>query len=70
MIDRMRETETSGFPGAEDWRESALGYAAAVRERLALGGERIKDFVAREPVKALGIALGLGVVVGWMIKRR
>jgi ElaB/YqjD/DUF883 family membrane-anchored ribosome-binding protein len=42
---------------------------AVARERLAEGRDMVRDYVAREPVKALGIALCIGVVLGWLIKR-
>ena len=70
MIDRAREMETdSGTQGGE-LTELALQYAAIARERLAEGSERVKAYAVREPARALGIALGLGVLVGWLIKRR
>jgi ElaB/YqjD/DUF883 family membrane-anchored ribosome-binding protein len=70
MIDRVSEMETGWAPRADDIKELALQYAAAAQERLAEGGERVKEYVAKEPARALGIALGLGVLLGWMIKRR
>jgi ElaB/YqjD/DUF883 family membrane-anchored ribosome-binding protein len=42
---------------------------AVARERLAERSEIVRDFVAKEPVKALAIAIGIGVVLGWLIKR-
>jgi ElaB/YqjD/DUF883 family membrane-anchored ribosome-binding protein len=42
---------------------------AAARERLDQGRTMLRDYVAKEPVKALGIALCMGVVLGWLIKR-
>ncbi len=70
MIDRVQEMESSWGPEMEEMKEAALRYTAAARERLAEGGERIKDYVAKEPVRAMGIALGMGVLLGWLIKRR
>jgi len=70
MIDRFQGLESSFKPQAEELREAALEYAATARERLTEGNERIKSYVAKEPVRALGIALGVGVLLGWLIKRR
>jgi hypothetical protein len=48
----------------------ALWDAAIALGRIAEGTERIKEYVRREPVRALGIALGVGVLTGWWTKRR
>jgi len=70
MIDRMQGLESSYGPQAEELKERALEYAAAARERLAEGSDRLREFVVKEPTRALGIALGVGVFLGWMLKRR
>jgi len=70
MIDRIQGLEASYGPQAEELREKALEYAATARERLAQGTDMLRDYVAKEPARAVGIALGLGVVLGWLIKRR
>jgi len=70
MIDRIRGVETGDASQAEEIKEKALDFVATARERLAEGSEAIKGFVIKEPARALGIALGLGVVLGWLFKRR
>jgi len=70
MIDRVREMEPAWPSQAEEMKEMALQYAAAARERLTEGGEQIRQYVVKQPARALGIALGLGVLLGWVIKRR
>jgi len=70
MIDRVQGLEAGLGPQVEPYKEMALEYAATAREQLAVGSERIKDFVVKDPARALGIALGVGVLLGWMIKRR
>ena len=70
MIDRMREMENSFGPAAEAAKEKALDMAAAARERLDLGGRAIKSYTIEQPARALGLALGMGVLLGWLIKRR
>jgi ElaB/YqjD/DUF883 family membrane-anchored ribosome-binding protein len=70
MIDRIQGLDSNFRPQADEIREMALEYAAAARERLAEGSERVREYVVKEPARALGIALGVGVLVGWLIKRR
>jgi ElaB/YqjD/DUF883 family membrane-anchored ribosome-binding protein len=70
MIDRIQNLEATLGPQAEEVKERALEYAAVARERLAEGSEMVKGYVVKEPVRALGIALGVGVLLGWLIKRR
>jgi ElaB/YqjD/DUF883 family membrane-anchored ribosome-binding protein len=70
MIDRMQGLEANLGPQAEELKERALEYAATARERLAEGSGMIKEYFVKEPARALGIALGVGVLLGWMIKRK
>jgi len=70
MIDRIQEIESSYGPQVEDLKTFALEYMATARERLAEGRDAVRDYAVKEPVRALGIALGVGVLLGWMIKRR
>jgi ElaB/YqjD/DUF883 family membrane-anchored ribosome-binding protein len=52
--------------------ESGAGgeILAQAQEYLAEAGEIVKDVVNNRPVLALGAALAVGVVLGWLIKRR
>ncbi len=70
MIDRIQGLETALGPQADELKERALEYAASARETLTEGTDKVKTFVVKEPARALGIALGLGVLLGWLIKRR
>jgi ElaB/YqjD/DUF883 family membrane-anchored ribosome-binding protein len=70
MIDRVRNVESDYADQAEELKARALEYAAAARERLAEGSEKIKEYITKEPLRALSIALGMGVLLGWLIKRR
>jgi ElaB/YqjD/DUF883 family membrane-anchored ribosome-binding protein len=70
MIDRMREMESSFGSTAEVAKEKALDFAAAAKERLNFGGQAIKSYTIEQPARALGLALGMGVLLGWLIKRR
>jgi len=70
MIDRIAGLEGGGSPSAEQIKEKALEFVDVARERVAQGGESIRTFTVKQPARALGIALGMGVLVGWLIKRR
>ena len=67
MIDPPGDRETHAGAQAQ---ELALQYAAIARGQLVEASERIKEYVSREPLRALGIALGVGVLIGWWTKRR
>ncbi len=70
MIDRVREIERDLDIPSRALMEQVLQYAAAAREQIADGSERVREYVAKEPARALGVALGVGVLIGWLIKRR
>jgi ElaB/YqjD/DUF883 family membrane-anchored ribosome-binding protein len=71
MIDRIKEYGGEGFGSqVEGLKEKALDMSATAREQLSRGSEYVRNFTLREPAKALGIALGMGVFLGWLIKRR
>jgi ElaB/YqjD/DUF883 family membrane-anchored ribosome-binding protein len=70
MIDRAEAMTADWGPQADEVKEMALQYAAVAQEQLAAGRERVKQYVVQQPARALGIAFGVGVFLGWMIKRR
>ena len=70
MIDRIEDVGANYGPQLDELKEQALIYAAAARERLAEGQDKIREYIVKEPARALGIALGVGVLLGWLIKRR
>jgi hypothetical protein len=70
MIDRTREFEPEFAAQAELLKEKAIDAAAVARERLLEGSHAIKEYTVKQPAKALAIALGAGVLLGWIIKRR
>jgi len=69
MNDRVKGMKAEFTPQLDELREMARQDVAVARERLADGSEMVRDYVVRQPVKALGIALCIGVVLGWLIKR-
>lgn len=69
MNDRVQGTKSEFTPQLEEISAMARQDVAVARERLAEGRDMVRGYVVREPVKALGIALGIGVILGWLIKR-
>ena len=69
MNDRVQGMKPEFTPQMEEIRAMARQDVAVARERLADGRAIVTDYVVREPVKALGIALFIGVVLGWLIRR-
>jgi ElaB/YqjD/DUF883 family membrane-anchored ribosome-binding protein len=70
MNDRVQGTKPEFTPQLAEIRAMARQDVAVARERLADGRAIVTDYLVREPVKALGITLLIGVVLGWLIKRR
>jgi ElaB/YqjD/DUF883 family membrane-anchored ribosome-binding protein len=70
MIDRVQGTRSEFTPQMDEIKAMARQDIAVARERLADGNAIVRDYLVREPVKALGIALCVGVVLGWLIKPR
>ncbi len=66
MVDRAAGLEA----GLSDVREKALEVAASARENFQVGTNLLRDYIVKEPTRALGIAVGMGVILGWLIKRR
>ncbi len=70
MIDRIRDVEVGAETVADQVKERAMEFAASAREKAVLGGEFVKKFTVEKPAQALGLALGMGVLLGWLTKRR
>jgi ElaB/YqjD/DUF883 family membrane-anchored ribosome-binding protein len=51
-------------------REGAGAVLDQAHHYLAETGEFVKDLVTNRPALALGAALAVGVILGWLIKRR
>ncbi len=49
---------------------SARPMLDTARERAFGIGKVVEHFVKTKPAWALGLALGTGVLVGWLVKRR
>jgi ElaB/YqjD/DUF883 family membrane-anchored ribosome-binding protein len=70
MVDSTQGLESGFGARVDDVKEKALDLAATAREQLSGGGQLVRDYIVKEPARALGIALGMGVILGWLIKRR
>ena len=70
MVDRTQGLESGLGARVDDVKEKALDLAATAREQLSGGTQFLRDYIVKEPTRALGIALGMGVILGWLIKRR
>jgi ElaB/YqjD/DUF883 family membrane-anchored ribosome-binding protein len=70
MNDHPGDRGASAGAQAQELASLALQYAAVARGRIAEGKARITEYVHREPVRAVGLALGVGVLIGWWTKRR
>ena len=70
MNDRVQGMKAEFTPQMDEIKAMVRQDVAVARERLADGGDIVRDYVVRDPVKALGIALCVGVVLGWLIRRR
>ena len=51
-------------------KDRALEAVATARESLTIGTETVKEYISKQPARSIGIALGIGVLLGWLIKRR
>ncbi len=69
MIDGVHGNRTEFTPQLAEIKAMAHQDVAVARERLAEVRSLVSDYLVREPVKALGAALFIGVVVGWLIRR-
>ena len=70
MDDHPGDAGAQAVAQPEESASPALWCAAIALGRLAEGKERVKEYVIQEPMRALGIALGVGVLIGWWTKRR
>jgi ElaB/YqjD/DUF883 family membrane-anchored ribosome-binding protein len=69
MIDRVQGMKPEFTPQMAEIRAMARQDMAVGRDRFADGRAIVTDYLAREPVKTLGITLLVGVVLGWLIRR-
>jgi ElaB/YqjD/DUF883 family membrane-anchored ribosome-binding protein len=70
MVDRLRSVDPGLSDRIDIAKEKALDLAATARERFSGGSDFVRQYIVKEPTRALGLALGMGVILGWLIKRR
>jgi ElaB/YqjD/DUF883 family membrane-anchored ribosome-binding protein len=70
MNDQVQGTGAEFTAQLDEIKAMARQDVAFAHERLALGKAALGDYLFREPVKALGFTLCIGVAVGWLISRR
>lgn len=70
MVDRTQGLDAGLGARAGEAKERALEFAATAREQFSGATRSLRDYIVKEPTRALGIALGMGVLLGWLIKRR
>jgi len=70
MIQRVDDTNGGLAHQADHWKEEAREMGAAAREQLVQGSRVIREYTLKKPATALGLALGIGVFLGWLMKRR
>ncbi len=70
MLDRIQELQAGLGPQADQLQEQAMILAATAKEKWDEGREVARNFILEKPLQALGVAIGMGVLLGWLIKRR
>jgi ElaB/YqjD/DUF883 family membrane-anchored ribosome-binding protein len=70
MVDRTQGLDAGLGASVDDIKEKALDLAATAREQISGGRKVLREYIVKEPTKALAVAVGMGVLLGWLIKRR
>ena len=67
-------TATAGHATISTPQEGLQGKAkevlAEARERFSKTTKTLHDSISDQPIRALSLAFGMGVLLGWLIKRR
>ena len=71
MTNRIDALNGGGGPprGAEAVRPSGAELSRLAQDGLMRGTSVIREFTVTKPAAALCVAVGLGVFVGWIVKR-
>jgi len=70
MASRIPFLEPASGSQRRQIKEKALDLTALARERLVEWNQAVREFTIQKPAIALGLAAGMGVMLGWLIKRR
>jgi len=55
--------------GFEDMSRSARGAVDDMQDAIGPYRQSLEDAIVSHPVKAVGVSLAVGVLLGWLIKR-
>jgi len=73
VVAAAEELLAAAAPSAErmrDIRDRAEGALRGARERLEGAGDELEQQVRKHPVAALGIAAGIGLILGLLLSRK
>jgi len=71
MIDRILDRRLASTAAAPEPLKATVGQSVDLAwERIGELGEEMRTRTVNEPARALGVAFGLGVFLGWIMKRR
>jgi ElaB/YqjD/DUF883 family membrane-anchored ribosome-binding protein len=70
MFERISGLGSDPSAALGELKEKALELEATAREQLSTSADTARRYIIEHPAKALALALGIGVVLGWLIKRR
>lgn len=73
VVAAAEELLSAAAPSAErmkDIRDRAEGALRGARERLEGVGDELEQQVRKHPVAALGIAAGIGLILGLLLSRK
>lgn len=70
MLEPRYDIETVLRPRTERARRMLEEWGPAVREKAPQWARTVENWMAKSPGVGLAVALGTGVALGWLIKRR
>lgn len=63
-------TTEAAREGVGHVRDAAMGYLDAGRKKIGKMGKSAEHYVTEQPVKALALAAGAGLLLGYLFSRR
>jgi ElaB/YqjD/DUF883 family membrane-anchored ribosome-binding protein len=70
VVDLAGETARTARHHLHDARESAAGMIDAVKSKAGDYNDTVIGFIRKNPYKSIAIAAGIGVGIGYMLRRR
>jgi ElaB/YqjD/DUF883 family membrane-anchored ribosome-binding protein len=68
-MEQFAQPEGNGHDRGETFAEQMQQAQSAAREQLEMFDRTFRDLVAAQPLAAMGVALGLGFLVGRLLRR-